>query len=590
MSTNEGIKGSLGAIRSKDVFTRVRIPIRTKIILPYLILCLILALGAAYLITQIVFDSLEERFTNQLIESGKLASEMMFNEEERLLASLRLISNAEGVSEAIQQREAEKLRELTFGILVDNQEEAVEILDSRGYMLLSMHHRKGGNIEEYEFSKDGDNGLLKWEFVNKVVHQQSDVFSNKYSGLVQTGGDDYFYIAGPILDPAGSQVGTILVGRSLPELAQQIREESLGQVTFYSFAGDIYESTFNLPEKIDDGSVATVLENQDTSSLSRNLRDIQISNIDYQEIIGPWEVRDNTDIGLIGVALPKSFYVSPNRITRLQIILLVGTAFFLVILMGVNLARIITQPLISLVHASSQVSHGDLQVKVEPKSNDEVAVLTEAFNTMVSSLQSSRSALLHAYDSTLEGWSKALELRDKETEGHTLRVTKMTVDIARAMGINNEDLIHIQRGALLHDIGKMGIPDQILLKPGKLTGGEWEVMRKHPEYAYEMLWPIEYLRPSLDIPYYHHEHWDGTGYPKGLKGEEIPIAARIFAAVDVWDALLSDRPYKKAMSRLAAIAEIKSESGSHFDPQVVEFLLQYLSENDQEPMNEQPSP
>lgn len=589
MSANEGIKRPLGSVRSKDVFTQVRIPIRTKIILPYLVLCLILALGAAYLITQIVFDSLEERFTNQLIESGKLASETMFSVEERLLAGLRLIANAEGVPEAIRQRQAEKLRELTFGILVDNQEEAVEILDAQGYLLLSMHHIKGGNIEEYEFSKDGDNSLLKWEFVNKVVHQQVDKFSNKYSGLIQTGRDDYFYIAGPILDSVGSQVGTILVGRSLPKLAQQIREESLGQVTFYSFTGEIYNSTFRQPEVIDSGSVAAVLAHQDTSSLSRNLRDIQISNIDYQEILGPWEVRDNTDIGVVGVALPKSFYVSPNRITRLQIVLLVGAAFFLVILMGINLARIITQPLISLVHASTQVSHGDLQVKVEPKSNDEVAVLTEAFNTMVSSLQFSRNALLHAYDSTLEGWSKALELRDKETEGHTLRVTKMTVDIARSMGINNEDLIHIQRGALLHDIGKMGIPDQILLKPGKLTEDEWNVMRKHPEYAYEMLWPIEYLRPALDIPYYHHEHWDGNGYPKGLKQEKIPIAARIFAAVDVWDALLSDRPYKKAMSRFAAIAEIKSETGSHFDPQVVEFLLKYLSENDQEPMSGQPS-
>jgi putative nucleotidyltransferase with HDIG domain len=195
----------------------------------------------------------------------------------------------------------------------------------------------------------------------------------------------------------------------------------------------------------------------------------------------------------------------------------------------------------------------------------------------VASLNASQSALLHAYDSTLEGWSKALELRDKETEGHTLRVTQMTVEIARKLGIDGEQLVQIQRGSLLHDIGKMGISDQILLKPGKLTDDEWAIMRKHPDYAFEMLWPIEYLRPALDIPLYHHERWNGTGYPRNLKGEEIPIAARIFTVVDVWDALRSKRPYKEPMSEIEAIADIKSKSGIHFDPRVVEIFLESIA-------------
>lgn len=577
----------LGIETGKSAFPRVRVPIRAKIVMPYLILSLVLALGAAYLVTQIVFDSLEERFTNQLIESGKLSSEWMYREEERLLATLRLISNADGVSEAINQRDAEKLRELTFGITVDNQEEAVEILDRQGYLLLSMHHRVGGNIEEYEFSKEGDNSLLKWEFINNVVGGQVDSYSDKYSGLVQSEPGDYFYIAGPIFDGSGNQVGTILVGKSLGEIVHQLREKTLAQVTLYSFEGVIYTSTFSIPQNLESSTVLDVLSTQDSSSLSRNLRELQVSTIDYQEILGPWEVRDDSDIGIMGVSLPKTFYINPDRVTRLQIILMVGATFFFVILMGVNLARVITKPLLSLVRASTQVSGGDLQVQVEPRSNDEVAVLTEAFNQMVTSLQSSRNALLHAYDSTLEGWSKALELRDKETEGHTLRVTRMTVELARAMGIDGEGLVHIQRGALLHDIGKMGIPDHILLKPARLNEDEWKIMRKHPDYAYEMLWPIEYLRPAMDIPYCHHERWNGSGYPRGLAGEEIPIAARIFSVVDVWDALLSERPYKKAMSKAEAIQEIKSQSGRQFDPRVVEVLLKYLSESDGEIRNGQ---
>ncbi|RMF84826.1 MAG: GAF domain-containing protein [Nitrospinota bacterium] len=193
--------------------------------------------------------------------------------------------------------------------------------------------------------------------------------------------------------------------------------------------------------------------------------------------------------------------------------------------------------------------------------------------TLFDELQRSNLELVLAYDSTLEGWSRALDLRDQETEGHTQRVTDLTIHLARAMGINNGELIHIRRGALLHDIGKMGIPDHILRKPGPLSAEEWKIMRQHPVYAYEMLSPIPYLRPALDIPHYHHEKWDGSGYPRGLKGEDIPFAARIFAVADVWDALRSDRPYRKAWSEEEACTYIRSLSGIHFDPQVVEIFL-----------------
>jgi putative nucleotidyltransferase with HDIG domain len=181
--------------------------------------------------------------------------------------------------------------------------------------------------------------------------------------------------------------------------------------------------------------------------------------------------------------------------------------------------------------------------------------------------------LTQAYDTTLEGWSRAMDLRDKETEGHTQRVTDLTARLARELSVPDADLVHMRRGALLHDIGKMGVPDGILLKPGPLTDAEWAVMRKHPVHAYELLLPIAYLRPALDIPYCHHEKWDGTGYPRELKGEGIPLAARIFAVVDVWDALTSDRPYRPAWTREVALDYIRQESGKSFDPKVVEVFI-----------------
>lgn len=192
-------------------------------------------------------------------------------------------------------------------------------------------------------------------------------------------------------------------------------------------------------------------------------------------------------------------------------------------------------------------------------------------------LQRSNTSLMIAYNETIEGWAKALELRDNETKGHSQRVINLTISLAQEMGVDPDEIGNIMRGALLHDIGKMGIPDSILHKPGKLSEEEWEIVRKHPQYAYDMLSSIKYLQPALDIPYCHHERWDGTGYPRGLKGEEIPLAARIFAIIDVWDALISDRPYRKAWSKLDALNHIQNQSGKHFDPRVVNHFLMIIA-------------
>jgi PAS domain S-box-containing protein len=194
-------------------------------------------------------------------------------------------------------------------------------------------------------------------------------------------------------------------------------------------------------------------------------------------------------------------------------------------------------------------------------------------------LQRSNLELALAYDATIEGWSRALDLRDRETEGHTLRVTEMAMRLARMMDMSDEELVHVRRGALLHDIGKMGIPDSILLKPGPLSDEEWKIMRRHPEFAQEWLALVGYLRPALDIPYCHHEKWDGSGYPRGLKGDAIPLPARIFSVVDVWDALRSERPYRSAWPEEKVRSFVREESGRHFDPNVVNNFLQMIAQD-----------
>jgi putative two-component system response regulator len=184
--------------------------------------------------------------------------------------------------------------------------------------------------------------------------------------------------------------------------------------------------------------------------------------------------------------------------------------------------------------------------------------------------------LMDAYEATIEGWSHAMDLRDRETEGHSRRVTELTLKMAKMFGMSDEELMHVRRGALLHDMGKLGIPDAILQKADQLSKDEWMIMHRHPQLAYDMLYPIEYLRDAVDIPYSHHEKWDGSGYPRGLKGEEIPLAARLFAVVDVWDALTSDRPYRPAWKKEDALAFIREQSGTHFDPQCVKLFFKVI--------------
>jgi response regulator RpfG family c-di-GMP phosphodiesterase len=191
-------------------------------------------------------------------------------------------------------------------------------------------------------------------------------------------------------------------------------------------------------------------------------------------------------------------------------------------------------------------------------------------------LQRSNEDLTISYDATIEGWAHALELRDRGTEGHTRRVTELTLRLAQHMGGLDEQMVHLRRGVLLHDIGKMAIPDEILLKRGPLTDDEWKIMKRHPVYAYELLSPIPYLQPAIEIPYSHHEHWDGSGYPQGLSGDNIPMASRIFSVIDVWDALRNDRPYRRAWPEKRVLAYIQDQAGRLFDPQVIPAFLEQV--------------
>lgn len=558
-------------------FNNLPLNIKEKVTLPYLILGIILIIGSAFVVTRVVFDTIEERFTNQLLEAGILASERMVVEENQMLKVLRLLTYSEGVPEALKNADPEKLRVLTIGNIINNRQPAAIFLDMEGKLVLSAYHVKGGNIEEYEFSTGGISSLKDQAFVSSVLAGESDIEGNKYSGYMETEQGNYFFISGPVFDNSSEQIGVVLLGKPLEDLVKQIREETLAQVTIYDFEGNPLASTFSSPSPLGAGEVSNIIENQnDTTYMETNSRRVDVRNIGYREIFTAWEVRGGKDLGVLGIGLGESFLVSTTQITRLQIALLSALVFILIVLIGINLSNIITKPIQDLVSASNKVMEGDYNVNVTPSSKDELAVMANSFNKMIKNVNESRIQILESYDITLEGWSRALDLRSEETKGHTDRVIELMEKMALEMGIDGSRLTNIRRGTLLHDIGKMGIPDSILNKPGELTADEWKIMRFHPTYAYELLKDIHFLRPALTIPLCHHERWDGTGYPRGLKGEEIPIEARIFALVDVWDAITNDRVYRGAMNKEEAIRTIQSGAGSQFDPEITEIFLKVL--------------
>lgn len=554
---------------------RVRFPLRAKITIPYLLLAIGLAIGAGYVVMRIVFDTTDERFSNQLIETEKLCVEWMVREENRLLKTLRMLSFTEGMASAMEANDSQRLGELAIGVAAAQGEEEVILLNTQGEVVLGIRKSPGGSEADYilEYSNGADFDALP--FVNNVLSGLIDSKGDKYSGIAVHNGSYVFYVSGPLRNSQEQVVGVALVGKTLHTISSQLREETLAQISFYDTSGKILATTLSEPQPLESYAAAQLVSAKETSSLRRNLSDqrsFNILDLSYTELLGTWQIRDSEVAGLLGASMINNYWITASTPTRLQVGGIVSLLVLLVFVVGVEIADRITYPIQGLVSASSQVAAGNLDVRLPVGGNDEVGYLTETFNLMVANLDKSRLDLIQAYDETITGWATMLDQRDQDTEGHTRRVTELTMEVTRRFGFTDEEMVHVRRGALLHDIGKMSVPDRILKKKGKLTPEEWDIMRLHPTVAYEVLYPIEYLRPALEIPYGHHERWDGSGYPRGLAGEEIPLAARIFSIVDVWDAMTSDRPYRPAMERQVVINHIFTERGKMFDPQVVDVF------------------
>ncbi len=365
---------------------RVKIPIRIKITLPYALLAIFFAIASAFLVSRYVFESLQDRFIIQLIDTGQLTSDWMVQEETRMLETIRLISHTEGVATALADHNEERLREILIPIMVNYSEEAIDILDLQGTSVLSARQRPGGNIGDFEITT-GDTSLKVLPFVQNVVNKREDLMGDKFAGLAKIVSTDYLYVVGPIRDDDGTLVGAVALGKSLISLVHQIRQDTLGQVSLYSHDGALLATTLLVHQDVDPLSnlqLSRVLDDQDVKS---HIRTLSIASTDYSEILGPWEIRNGDDLGVVGTSLSQNYLVRPTLLTRIQIFLIVIIAVFGVITLGIFLAYQLTSPLSDIVHGAMEVAKGNLEVKVSSRGNDEVAVLSHAFNYMVAELQ-----------------------------------------------------------------------------------------------------------------------------------------------------------------------------------------------------------
>ncbi|MQC26302.1 MAG: HAMP domain-containing protein [Chloroflexi bacterium] len=549
----------------------LEIPILTKITVPYVILALIIAAGGSYIISRVIIDSVEERFTNQLIETGLLASESIVREEEKLLEDLRQISHVQGMADAVERSEVGIIQQLVLPSAYNSNVPALGVLNRFGNELLLVTFDEETQVYVPLNTRVP---LSQVRFVQSVIARQEDEFGDKFGGVLETDQGSYFFVAGPIEDVDGVLKGIALVGVSQENLVLQVRQETLAQLSFYDLDGNLLTSTLGEGAPLVPEDAQTILAQQAAGSQLRSFED---SGIAYNELLTSFEIREGQDLGIMGVALPTSFLTQASEITRSNTLILMAGVLLLVIVVGVFVAGRITRPILDLRDAAEQISLGNLTVRVSSRSRDEVSELANSFNEMVDSINKSKRDLIEAYDKTIEGWAMALDLRDRETQGHSKRVAEISTKLAKRMGIEGEALENLTRGALLHDIGKIGVADSILLKKGKLSAKERATMQLHPEHGRAFMEEIDFLKPALDIPYSHHEKWDGSGYPQGLEGKKIPLAARIFAIVDVWDAITSDRPYRKAMPFKKAKAIIEVGRESHFDPEVVDAFLELLA-------------
>ncbi len=545
--------------------------IRWKIVLPYFFLTVVMAIAGSYLATRLVTGSLADRFDNQLAEAGRGVSDAVVRKEREHLETVRAVSFTEGLPLALSASDDEALARLVEPIAVNAAVERLELLDANGQRLNTLLLSDRESLT-YQDINDGDKPAT-WPLVQRVLAGDVDEAGDKHAEITETSQGYVLYTAGPIsLD--GRIIGVVLVGTSLDSLVKQVKAEALADITIYGFDGIPLASTFVQSANVEGAETDLTLQSDalaQTGSAQTALREHRtLFGRGFDLVYSDLQVRGRP-VGIYSVGLPTDFIFNAGASTRTQIALLFGLGMAAVLAVGLILAHVLTEPIRRLVHTTQLVAEGDLTVRSGVKSSDEIGVLAASFDEMTVRLQRQHLA-------TISALTSAIDARDPSTLGHSVRVGQLSVMIGRHLEVEERIVARLEIGGYLHDIGKICIRDAVLLKPGSLSAEERDIINEHPRIGMAILDSVDLPAEVVEFVRGHHERLDGSGYPLGLRDEQITIVARIAAVADIYDALTSERPYRRPAAPEEALAQLRLDSGAVLDPRVVEALAVLLPE------------
>ena len=534
----------------------MRLSIRYKIILPFAVLLVFVGVIGTGVATAQLTNTAAAEFDAKLLHSSLQANQLLSEVDADRMADLRRATDTVGVAESLASGDASTLARLLTPIAANVPAATIQlrVLDVRGKELLRIQGSRNGPSPI-----DVTDAFSAQPAVISVLAGANA--GERRAFLGNPPAQAVVYWAGAVRTTSERIVGAVLVGESLTEVAAGIPGS-----TFYDLSGVQLATTLHAAPVASE-SLRRQLTADNAVRINQTLADHL-----YGSLFSTWTIH-GSQFGFLAMTADADPLLSLVAQQRLILTLIFTAAALLTLLVGTVTASRLTRPVELLVRSMRAVSAGDLHHRATVVSQDEIGYLARTFNEMTVSLEEKTAALEETTFASMEALARAIDARDPTTFGHSARVSAVSLEIADAMRLSARDLEALRRAALLHDIGKIGVEDKVLRKPGPLTDAEADDMREHPRIGYDMLKGLRFLQPSLPGVLYHHERWDGAGYPTGLTGTAIPLPVRILAVADVFDALTSDRPYREGLSFEAATAAIRIEAGLQFDPDVVTAFL-----------------
>jgi putative nucleotidyltransferase with HDIG domain len=541
------------------------------VVLPFAALSMIVGLLVSGVAAEQMASAAQTQVATLALREQDSVNAVLASFEQRQLVDLRALTATQGVPQAIARGDRADLEARLLPIVANQLPDRLEasVIQADGRELLRL---RADPQQPDRCLCDGGRDLRAAPHVGDILAGVADSLGPKYGGVFVDQGVAKLYTDGPVLD--GDQPeGAILVSEPLPQLLHELRATSRLDAALYLADGTFLSSTDGFPVRLD-----ALPASERQLALKDGQRVHRTAGGGQLEVFNvPWSIRDKV-LGYAAVVVPAGAMAAAAAGLTPALLGIFMAALALTVVAGTFVARRITKPLSALVKATDAVGAGRLDHRAEVLSNDELGQLSRSFNEMIASLEAQARQLDESTEATVRALAAALDARDRYTHGHSLRVTAYALVLARAAGIDEAGCDTVRRGCLVHDIGKIGVPDDILRKPGRLDPDEQDAMRSHPLIGHEMLKSLAWEPAVFEIIRNHHERWDGGGYPDGLAGEAIPWLARLVAIADTLDAMTSDRPYRRAFDFRTAAAEIEAAGGAQFDPAAVELFKQCRAE------------